>query len=92
MPIYEYQCKACGHQMDAIQKLSDPVLTDCPECGKPQLEKMISAPSFHLKGSGWYVTDFKDGGKSKDKPEEKSKDKPKDPPKKANKGKKDEKN
>ncbi len=88
MPIYEYQCKACGHQMDAIQKFSDPVLTDCPECGKAQLEKMISAPSFHLKGSGWYVTDFKDSGK----PEDKSKDKPKDPPKKAKKEKKDEKN
>lgn len=83
MPIYEYHCKACGHQMDAIQKFSDAPLTDCPECGKPDLEKMISAPSFHLKGSGWYVTDFKDGGKAKDKP--------KDAPKKAKKTKKEKK-
>ena len=70
MPIYEYQCKACGHQMDVLQKFSDPELADCPTCGKPKLEKQISAPSFHLKGSGWYVTDFKDSGKPKDKGEE----------------------
>ena len=90
MPIYEYQCKACGHQMDVIQKFSDAELTDCPACGKPKLEKQISAPSFHLKGSGWYVTDFKEGGKSK----EEAKDSPKKEKteKKVKKEKKDEKN
>ena len=59
MPIYEYQCEACGHYFDALQKLADPVLTDCPDCGEPQLRKLVSAPSFRLKGAGWYETDFK---------------------------------
>ena len=59
MPIYEYQCKACGHQFEAMQKMSEPVLRDCPQCQQPELQKLVSAPAFHLKGSGWYVTDFK---------------------------------
>lgn len=59
MPIYEYQCQACGHEMDRLQKMSDPPLTDCPECGKPALKKKISAAGFRLKGGGWYETDFK---------------------------------
>jgi len=59
MPIYEYRCEACSHYMDALQKISDAPLTDCPECGKPALKRLISAPSFRLKGSGWYETDFK---------------------------------
>ena len=63
MPIYEYQCQACGHDMEAIQKMSDDALTVCPECGKPELKKLISAAGFQLKGSGWYETDFKGGGK-----------------------------
>lgn len=63
MPIYEYQCQACGHDMEAIQKMSDDPLTDCPECGKPELKKLISAAGFQLKGSGWYETDFKGGSK-----------------------------
>lgn len=63
MPIYEYQCQACGHDMEAIQKMSDDALTDCPECGKPELKKLISAAGFQLKGSGWYETDFKGGSK-----------------------------
>ena len=63
MPIYEYTCESCGHNLEAIQKMSDPVLTDCPECGKPALKKLISAAGFRLKGSGWYETDFK-GGKT----------------------------
>ncbi|MDX5151336.1 MAG: zinc ribbon domain-containing protein [Acidiferrobacterales bacterium] len=67
MPIYEYQCQACGHEMEAIQKLSDPVLKDCPECGKPDLKKLVSAAGFQLKGSGWYETDFKGGGNKKKK-------------------------
>ena len=59
MPIYEYACKKCGHTLDALQKMSDDPLMDCPECGEPQLKKLISAPRFRLKGKGWYETDFK---------------------------------
>lgn len=63
MPIYEYQCNDCGHELEALQKMSDAALKDCPECGKPTLEKMISAAGFRLKGGGWYETDFKSGSK-----------------------------
>jgi len=66
VPIYEYECSTCGHQMEAIQKFSDAPLTDCPACAKSTLRKRISAPAFHLKGTGWYVTDFKDKPKAKD--------------------------
>lgn len=66
MPIYEYQCESCGHQLEAIQKMSDPALKDCPACGKGVLKKLISATAFQLKGTGWYATDFKGGGKKKD--------------------------
>ncbi len=59
MPIYEYACKECGHALDALQKLSDAPLVECPECGKPALRRLISAPRFRLKGDGWYETDFK---------------------------------
>ncbi len=59
MPIYEYQCKACGHTFDTIQSFSEEPLTDCPICKEPTLKKLVSASAFHLKGSGWYVTDFK---------------------------------
>jgi len=59
MPIYEYACKKCGHTLDALQKMSDDPLLDCPECGEPQLKRLISAPRFRLKGKGWYETDFK---------------------------------
>ena len=62
MPIYEYICEECGHEKEAIQKFSDAPLTDCTECGQPALKKKISASAFHLKGSGWYQTDFKDSG------------------------------
>ncbi|MFI4920219.1 MAG: FmdB family zinc ribbon protein [Gammaproteobacteria bacterium] len=61
MPIYEYECQACGHQLEALQKVSDGPLRKCPECGKSRLRKLISAPSFRLKGGGWYETDFKSG-------------------------------
>ncbi|MCW8946899.1 MAG: zinc ribbon domain-containing protein, partial [Sedimenticola sp.] len=61
MPIYEYRCDACGHELEAIQKMSDAALTECPECAKPALKKMISAAGFRLKGQGWYETDFKSG-------------------------------
>ena len=60
MPIYEYQCDACGHQLEALQKISDPLLKTCPECGKDALRKRVSAAAFRLKGGGWYETDFKD--------------------------------
>ncbi len=63
MPIYEYRCDACGHELEALQKLSDAPLTDCPECHKPSLKKLLSAAGFRLKGGGWYETDFKQGGK-----------------------------
>ena len=63
MPIYEYQCKACQHQFDTLQSFSDEPLLECPTCHKPELHKLISAPAFQLKGSGWYVTDFKNGNK-----------------------------
>ena len=63
MPIYEYCCQECGHSLEAIQKLADAPLTDCPECGAPALKKQISAPTFRLSGGGWYETDFKTGDK-----------------------------
>jgi len=59
MPIYEYTCKSCGHVFDVLQKMGAAPLVDCPECGKPRLQKLLSAPNFRLKGSGWYETDFK---------------------------------
>lgn len=68
MPIYEYRCGACGHELEAIQKVDDAALTECPTCGKSQLKKLVSAAGFQLKGTGWYVTDFKDSGKKKAKP------------------------
>lgn len=64
MPIYEYQCTQCGHRLETMQKMSEAPLTDCPECGKPKLQKLISAAGFQLKGTGWYATDFKNKGKS----------------------------
>jgi putative FmdB family regulatory protein len=63
MPIYEYQCRACGHRLETIQKVSDPLLTECPRCAEPQLKKLVSAAAFRLKGGGWYETDFKSGGR-----------------------------
>ncbi|MEM1112322.1 MAG: zinc ribbon domain-containing protein [Pseudomonadota bacterium] len=63
MPIYEYQCTACGAELEALQKLSDEPLVECPSCHQPSLKKKISAAAFRLKGSGWYETDFKTGDK-----------------------------
>jgi putative FmdB family regulatory protein len=62
MPIYEYRCESCGHQQEFLQKLSDPPHTHCPKCGAQSFAKMVTAAGFHLKGSGWYATDFKGGG------------------------------
>ncbi len=86
MPIYAYACKQCNHEFDALQKVSDAPLTDCPECGEPALKRLLSAPRFRLKGQGWYETDFKtqnqrnlhgekEPAKEKDKPQV-DKDKP----------------
>ena len=63
MPIYEYQCKSCGFEFETIQKVSEDPLEDCPECGLLELKKLVSKAAFRLKGSGWYETDFKSGGK-----------------------------
>ncbi|MDE0981184.1 MAG: zinc ribbon domain-containing protein [Gammaproteobacteria bacterium] len=63
MPIYEYQCTKCEHKLEALQKMSEKPLRDCPACGKSGLNKLISAASFRLKGGGWYETDFKTGNK-----------------------------
>ena len=59
MPIYAYRCAACGHTKDVLRKMSDPPLADCPACGAPRFEKQVTAAGFQLKGSGWYVTDFR---------------------------------
>ena len=63
MPIYEYECKACGYRHEVLQKVNDPALTDCPSCEKSTLKKLISATGFRLSGSGWYETDFKSDNK-----------------------------
>ena len=64
MPIYAYKCDACGHAQDVLQKMSDPVLTTCPECGQESYSKQVTAAGFQLKGSGWYVTDFRNNNGS----------------------------
>ncbi len=94
MPIYEYACKKCEHTLDALQKMADAPLVDCPSCGEPSLKRLLSAPRFRLKGQGWYETDFKKdnqrniaGDKEPKKSDDKSsdgkakKDAPKDSPK-----------
>ena len=63
MPIYEYQCQSCGHKLEKLQRLNDNPLKDCPDCGAAELERLISAAGFSLKGAGWYETDFKKGDK-----------------------------
>jgi putative FmdB family regulatory protein len=68
MPIYEYRCGACGQAHEVLQKVTEPPLTECPSCGKPGMQKLLTAAGFQLKGGGWYATDFKGGAK---KPEEK---------------------
>ena len=62
MPIYAYKCDTCGHAKDILQKMSDPLLTDCPSCSKATFKKQLTAAGFQLKGTGWYVTDFREGG------------------------------
>ena len=63
MPIYAYRCASCGHAKDVLQKMSDPLLTVCPACGQATFKKQVTAAGFQLKGSGWYVTDFRGDGK-----------------------------
>jgi putative FmdB family regulatory protein len=63
MPIYEYRCTSCGHELEALQKISEPALTTCPSCRTESLAKQVSAAGFQLKGSGWYATDFRNSGK-----------------------------
>lgn len=65
MPIYEYLCQACQHELEKLQKISDAPLVDCPVCGEPRLKKKISAVGFRLSGGGWYETDFKQSDKKK---------------------------
>lgn len=72
MPIYEYRCTSCQAELEKLQKISDPPLVECPECGKDTLVKLISASSFRLKGSGWYETDFKTGNRKNGAAEESS--------------------
>ena len=64
MPIYEYRCADCGFQNEYLQKVSEPPMTVCPSCGKESFRKLLTAAGFQLKGSGWYVTDFKNSGKA----------------------------
>jgi putative FmdB family regulatory protein len=82
MPIYAYRCDTCGHAKDVLRKVSDPLLTECPACGAPTFRKQVTAAGFQLKGSGWYVTDFKSSGAAPapgaDKAAEKPADKPAD--------------
>ena len=78
MPIYAYRCEACGHAKDVIQKFSDAPHTVCPECGADAFRKQLTAPAFQLKGSGWYVTDFRDNGKKAKKPDAAPADAPAD--------------
>jgi putative FmdB family regulatory protein len=86
MPIYEYRCGACGFQKEFLQRMSDAPLTDCPECGKAEFNKMVTAAGFQLKGNGWYATDFRNkdkGGKpakEQDKPAEAKSEAPKSEP------------
>jgi putative FmdB family regulatory protein len=65
MPIYEYKCEECGHRLEAIQKVNDDPLTECPKCRRGSLKRLMSAAGFQLKGSGWYATDFKNKGQKK---------------------------
>lgn len=72
MPIFDFKCEACGYSKELLRKISDPILTECPECHKETFKKQVSAPSFQLTGSGWYVTDFKNKSKDAGKTETKT--------------------
>ena len=83
MPIYAYRCSECGHAKDVLQKMSDPVLTECPACFAPAFTKQVTAAGFQLKGSGWYVTDFRGDGKPPKAAEDGAKDGAKSEPAKT---------
>lgn len=85
MPIYAYKCSSCGHARDVMQKISDAPLTECPACGASSFSKQVTAAGFQLKGSGWYVTDFRDKGGKKN-GEAPANDSPKDSAKESSKG------
>ncbi|MCI0401223.1 MAG: zinc ribbon domain-containing protein [Gammaproteobacteria bacterium] len=76
MPIYEYECTKCRHRLEVIQNFCDTPLIQCPECNRPSLRKLVSAAAFHLKGTGWYATDFKNNDKKKPETKKPSADKP----------------
>ena len=80
MPIYAYRCSSCNHENEVLQKMSDALLTVCPVCHQETYTKQLTAPGFHLKGSGWYATDFKGGTSSSAKSENKSESKAEPPP------------
>lgn len=79
MPIYEYQCTTCHHIFDVMQKMSDPLIKTCPLCAKDTVKRLMSAGGFQLKGTGWYVTDFKDKGKPKNEVKTASSETPAEP-------------
>jgi putative FmdB family regulatory protein len=83
MPIYAYKCESCGHAKDVLQKMSDVPLVDCPACGASAFKKQLTSAGFQLKGSGWYVTDFRDGKGGGDKAKDAEKSQPSDSPAKA---------
>jgi putative FmdB family regulatory protein len=80
MPLYEYRCGACGHELEVLQKISDPAPVDCPACHQASLQKKLSAAGFQLKGTGWYVTDFRGGKSATSEPAIKSEGEPKSAP------------
>ena len=79
MPIFAYRCQSCGFEKDALQKRSEPPLADCPACGRDTFARQLTAPAFQLKGSGWYVTDFRENGKGKPQPAESAESAPAGP-------------
>ena len=72
MPTYEYQCRACGHKFEKFQRITEDPVKDCPACGKSEVKRLVSAAAFHLKGSGWYKTDYASGSSTPPKSETKS--------------------
>jgi putative FmdB family regulatory protein len=76
MPIYAYRCESCGHAKDVLRKVSDPVLSTCPACGAESFKKQLTAAGFQLKGSGWYVTDFRGNGNGATQSDSKTESKP----------------
>jgi putative FmdB family regulatory protein len=83
MPIYAYKCESCGHAKDVLQKMSDATLVDCPACSASSFKKQLTSAGFQLKGSGWYVTDFRDAKGAGDKAKDAEKSQPSDSPAKA---------